>query len=224
MRLQADRLSREPDLIFVADRHRARIGEKHVEGAADLAVEVVSDDSVTRDRIEKYGEHQAAGIPEYWLLDPRPGRQRSAFFQLVNGSYRAVEPDHDGRYRSVVLPGFWLRPEWLARDPLPDPLACLGEMVPEFRADAAAGQRGGGYRVRRDPGRGGADQQRPRQRPALVSAPRGRGADAPDAGPSRSASAGRIGSPPSPRSHPTRSSPWPRRPSPPRRPRTLASS
>lgn len=138
MRLHPDRLSREPDLLFVADRHRARIGATRVDGAADLVVEVVSDDSVGRDRVEKFGEYQAAGIPEYWVLDPRPGRQRSEFFQLVNGAYRAVAPNPDGRYRSAIVPGFWFRPAWLWQDPLPTRRACLLQIAPATLGPGAA--------------------------------------------------------------------------------------
>ena len=131
MRLPGRRSSREPDLLFVAQEHRARIGEKRIEGAADLVVELISDDSVSRDRIEKVDEYRAAGIPEYWPLDPRPGQQRSDFFQLTDGVYRAVAPDADGRYRSAVVPGFWLRPAWLWQEPLPTRRSCLLEIAPE---------------------------------------------------------------------------------------------
>ena len=66
-------------------------------GPADLVVELISDNSVTRDRRDKFGEYAAAGVPEYWLFDPRPHRQTAAFFHLTEeGSYRAAELDGDG--------------------------------------------------------------------------------------------------------------------------------
>lgn len=138
MRLHPGRSSREPDLLFVAEGHRARVGDQRIDGAADLVVELISDESVTRDRVEKFAEYQAAGIPEYWLLDPRPGHHRGQFFQLTDGLYRAIEPDADGRYRSAILPGFWLRPAWLWQEPLPTRRACLREIAPETLGPGAA--------------------------------------------------------------------------------------
>ena len=34
-------------------------------GGVDLAVEAISDDSVTRDTVVKLADYQAAGVPEY---------------------------------------------------------------------------------------------------------------------------------------------------------------
>ncbi len=45
-------------------------------GMADLVIEVVSDDSVARDRADKFYEYQTAGIQEYWIIDPHPIRKR----------------------------------------------------------------------------------------------------------------------------------------------------
>ena len=75
-------------------------------------IEVVSKDSVRRDRQEKFLEYEAAGIPEYWIIDPRPGFQRADFYELAEGAYRPL-PVVDGVLRSPALPGFWLRTEWL---------------------------------------------------------------------------------------------------------------
>lgn len=125
------RASREPDIVFVVHEHRDRVTPERLEGPADLVIEIVSDDSVVRDRAEKLAEYAAAGIPEYWIHDPRPGARRSDFYRRpVDGRYEPIPPDAAGRVHSTVLPGFWLRPEWLRRDPLPDPLACLTEIDP----------------------------------------------------------------------------------------------
>jgi Uma2 family endonuclease len=141
MRL-SERVAREPDVLFVARDHLDRLTAQRLLGPADLAVEIISDDSVTRDRIEKRDQYAAAGVPEYWLLDPRPGKKRAEFYRLTNdGIYEAVPPDADGRYHSSPVPGFWLRPAWLWQDPLPDPLTLLAEIAPEAvrRALVASG-------------------------------------------------------------------------------------
>jgi len=122
MRLAAQRVSREPDIVFVAARHADRVTDDRIDGPADLAIEIVSEDSVTRDRRDKRREYAAAGIPEYWILDPRPGQHRAEFLRLgPDGEYHQGPHDEAGRYHSVVLPGFWLDPAWLWQQPLPDP-------------------------------------------------------------------------------------------------------
>ena len=47
------RVSREPDLVFVTTANLDRVTDRRVAGMADLVVEVVSDDSVARDRRDK---------------------------------------------------------------------------------------------------------------------------------------------------------------------------
>lgn len=62
---------REPDLIFnFKDSHLSR-DKKYYEGA-DLVMEVVSDDSRSRERDyeKKRRDYASAGIREYWIVDP----------------------------------------------------------------------------------------------------------------------------------------------------------
>jgi Uma2 family endonuclease len=118
------RAGREPDVLFVAADHEGRWKETFLDGPADLVVEVISPESVTRDRQDKFDEYQAAGIPEYWLIDPQ--LQQAEFYQLdKQGRYQPVPPDAQGVYRSRELPGFWLHVDWLWQDPLPDAVATL---------------------------------------------------------------------------------------------------
>lgn len=114
--------ARLPDIFFLAQDHRDRLNADRLDGPADLAVEIVSEDSVTRDRRDKLLEYQRVGVPEYWILDPRPRQQHTRFYQLyANGLYREVGLDERGRYHSSAVHGFWLEPGWLWQDPLPDP-------------------------------------------------------------------------------------------------------
>jgi len=127
MRLVSRPSSREPDILFVHRDHLDRIRAGGLDGPADLVVEFISDDSVSRDRRDKRAEYGAAGIPEYWLFDPRPGRHDATFLLLAaDGQYQEVPLDADGRYRSTVVPGFWLDPGWLWQDPLPSPVRLRG--------------------------------------------------------------------------------------------------
>ena len=61
---------REPDVFFVA---ASRETSDSFATGCDLAMEVVSPGSENRDRdvIHKRHDYAAAGIPEYWIVDPQ---------------------------------------------------------------------------------------------------------------------------------------------------------
>ena len=61
---------REPDLLLLRDRTDRRCQDRYWEGA-DLVGEVVSPDNPERDLVEKRADYAEAGIPEYWIADPR---------------------------------------------------------------------------------------------------------------------------------------------------------
>lgn len=108
---------REPGLIFIASRNLERLREVYLDGPADLVVEIVSPESIGRDRGEKFYEYEQARIPEYWLIDPEV--RRAEFYQLgTDELFHLVLPDSEGIYRSANLPGFWIRISWLWQNPL----------------------------------------------------------------------------------------------------------
>jgi Uma2 family endonuclease len=95
---------REPDVVFVdADR-----GEyKGVPDGADLVVEVVSPtaEGRRRDLQTKVTEYAAAGISEYWIIDPET--ETITVHHLVNHSYDSVFSFRRGDMAtSQRLPGF----------------------------------------------------------------------------------------------------------------------
>ncbi|MEA2512703.1 MAG: hypothetical protein QOJ59_2190, partial [Thermomicrobiales bacterium] len=111
---------REPDVLFLANAHLDRWTETGIMGPADFAAEVISDDSVDRDLVDKLRQYAQLGVPEYLAIDPRPGHERFALHRLDDDhQYRLVESDEQGRYHFQALPGFWLNPGWFTKDPLP---------------------------------------------------------------------------------------------------------
>jgi Uma2 family endonuclease len=126
MRLSAIPSAREPDLIFVTKKREALFQRLFLDGPADLAVEIVSPWSVRRDERDKFREYELAGVKEYWLLDP--ARKSADFYTLgSDGRYSPVAIGEDGFFRSRVVDGFFLRPEWLWNAPSPmDVLRQLG--------------------------------------------------------------------------------------------------
>lgn len=61
----------QPDLIYVSREHLHIITERGVGGAPDLVVELLSPSTRNRDRGVKLRRYAAAGVPHYWIVDPR---------------------------------------------------------------------------------------------------------------------------------------------------------
>jgi Uma2 family endonuclease len=126
MKLELRPSGREPDVIFIARERLGDLKNVYLDGPADLAIEVISPDSRTRDRRDKFQEYQQAGVREYWLLDPI--RKHAEFYRLnEQGSYAAVLIGEDDIFRSEVLKGFWLKIAWFWQEPLPSLMSVLKE-------------------------------------------------------------------------------------------------
>jgi len=118
---------REPDILFVSKERLDIVQSSNLSDAADLVIEIVSPESVGRDRGEKFVEYEAAGVREYWLIDP--DREQAEFYQLADtGRYRLITSDENGLFHSSVLPDFWLKVDWLWQDPLPKVLDVIREL------------------------------------------------------------------------------------------------
>lgn len=116
MKTGPDLPGRSPDVIFVANDRTHTILRMCLAGPANLAIEVVSPDSLHRDREEKFAEYERGGVGEYWIVDP-DARTADFYQRNAEGRYQAVPADTDGVYRSREVPWFWLRVDWLWQRP-----------------------------------------------------------------------------------------------------------
>ncbi len=117
----------EPDILFVRTAHLQRVQRGRIVGPCDLAIEIVSPESVERDYEWKRALYEQFEIPEYWIFDEH--EQTARFLRLgPRNKYREVRPRR-GEYQSEILTGFWFRPEWLWQDPLPDELDTVQQIL-----------------------------------------------------------------------------------------------
>lgn len=127
MRLATLGVRRIPDIQVILREHLARLQPTYTDGPADICVEVVSRESMARDRGEKFVEYAAGGVREYWLIDPLS--REAAFYRLSEeGAYERHMPIAANFYQTPLLPGWRLplAPLWDAE--MPEPIAILQDV------------------------------------------------------------------------------------------------
>ena len=79
-----ERVLLAPDLSVVLRERAHIIGDRMIEGAPDIVVEILSSDR-SRDLVRKRQLYAAAGIPEYWIFDYL--NDTATLLELRNGEY-----------------------------------------------------------------------------------------------------------------------------------------
>ncbi len=114
--------SREPDLQVILQTNTGELTATYMNGPADICIEVVSPESVSRDHGAKFEEYERGSVREYWIVDPL--HQECRFYRLGEaGRYARQAEDAEGNYRTPALPGLALHVPTLWREKLPGPLA-----------------------------------------------------------------------------------------------------
>ncbi len=78
----------QPDVVVVCDR--GKITERVVLGGPDFVLEVVSPSSASKDYIKKAAKYEAAGVREYWIVDPLT--KRVVKYDLEEGGSPGIYP------------------------------------------------------------------------------------------------------------------------------------
>lgn len=60
----------QPDILFIRESRLHIVGEEAIEGAPDLVVEVLSRNTLRKDRVRKLDFYSQFGVLEYWIVDP----------------------------------------------------------------------------------------------------------------------------------------------------------
>ena len=83
-----DKTMVQPDVVVVCDR--AKVKKRVVFGAPDFVLEVVSPSSIIKDYIKKAAKYEAAGVREYWIIDPI--KRRVCTYDFIEGSAPGIYP------------------------------------------------------------------------------------------------------------------------------------
>ena len=94
----------QPDVFFIS-KARLNLVTDRVRCAPDLAVEVISEGSWKRDRVEKKDLYEQHGVREYWIVDPEA--RTIEVFALERGAFKLTSKAEVGETaKSKLLPGF----------------------------------------------------------------------------------------------------------------------
>ena len=100
-----------PDLIVYNSQGLNQLFAYFFSGPAELVIEILMPGHEAADRSTKFDYYQAAGVPDYWLIDPES--QQVEFYRLVEGQYQRHQPDSHGHYRPIGVPGLAFQPDAL---------------------------------------------------------------------------------------------------------------
>ena len=78
----------QPDLVVVAANRKQLVTKRAIEGAPDIAVEILSPSSIDRDRHLKRRLFERFGVSEYWIVDAEHAMVDVLHF--VDGGYRQI--------------------------------------------------------------------------------------------------------------------------------------
>lgn len=99
----------EPDLLYVSSGRAKIVTDKHVRGAPDLVIEVLSPATRRTDKGKKLEVYERFGVQEYWLADPESEvitihRRKGTSFQRTGELSR----ENDDALTSPLFPSLTL--------------------------------------------------------------------------------------------------------------------
>lgn len=101
VRLKGDLVYR-PDVVYLSKEKAARCGDA-ITVAPDVVVEVISPDSRRYESETKRRDYEAAGVGEYWLIDP--DKRLFTFLVMGAGGFEEAKAN-DTSYNAKLIPGF----------------------------------------------------------------------------------------------------------------------
>lgn len=102
----------QPDIIYIASERLSIIGEKRIEEAPDLVIEILSPSTAYYDLKAKKGLYEGASVREYWIVDPYDS-SAEIYRNGENGFILVVQMKDRGTIASSLIKGFSIELEEL---------------------------------------------------------------------------------------------------------------
>lgn len=97
----------QPDIVIICDEKK--MDERGVRGAPDIAIEILSPSTASRDHILKRRLYERHGVKEYWVIDPT-NRIMHVYRARAAGTFDGFEPlDDQAVLETPLLPGLSIR-------------------------------------------------------------------------------------------------------------------
>ena len=95
----------QPDILFISKDRLNIIGEKNIERAPDLTIEILSESTAYRDLVQKKKLYSRFGVKEFWIVIP--GEEAIEVYLLKNKTYQLYKIlGEDDTLESQILKGF----------------------------------------------------------------------------------------------------------------------
>jgi Uma2 family endonuclease len=95
----------QPDIIFISKERLNIIGEKRIESAPDIVIEILSPSTAYYDLRHKRRVYESSGVKEYWIVDPM--EKGIEVYENINGEFKLYsQAQKTGRVDSTLLKGF----------------------------------------------------------------------------------------------------------------------
>jgi Uma2 family endonuclease len=95
----------QPDIIFISNERLNIIGDKKIEAAPDLVIEILSESTAYYDLRHKKRVYEKTGVKEYWIVDPM--EKGIEVYENVGGGFKIFgQATEKGRVNSKLLEGF----------------------------------------------------------------------------------------------------------------------
>jgi Uma2 family endonuclease len=109
----------DPDLQVILKSNPGEMTPAKFIGAADICIEIVSQDTIERDYRTRRLEYEKKGVQEYWIIDPL---EKACLFYCLEDNRRYFAHFRAGDdYTTPLLPRFKLHMPSLWLEPLPTP-------------------------------------------------------------------------------------------------------
>jgi len=75
----------QPDILFISKDRSHIVGEKNIEAAPDLVIEILSENTAYRDLVQKKKLYARFGVKEFWIVIP--GEESIELYCLKDNTY-----------------------------------------------------------------------------------------------------------------------------------------